>query len=207
MKEIIPPLEGKIAQINFEKGTSTFHYNYLSAGEKEVFNILINLIARSEYYTDTIFFYDEIDLHLNTKLQYNFLKELVENWIPDNCQFWTASHCWVLFSTHEKSDHAVIFDLDDYDFDHPRILTPEPKDNPDIYEIAVGKEILPLLFKDYNIFFVENKDRNYYSSINIPHILFVQANNKKAVYHKTKNGNSMVSSIENFLTEDDIKEN
>jgi len=32
--EIIPPLEGKVAQITFRKGDSEFHYNYLSAGEK-----------------------------------------------------------------------------------------------------------------------------------------------------------------------------
>ncbi|MEP6845156.1 MAG: AAA family ATPase, partial [Panacibacter sp.] len=90
--EIIPPLEGKLAQITFKKGESEFHYNQLSAGEKEVFNIIINMVARTEYYKDAIYFFDEIDLHLNTKLQYNFLKEIVENWIPDNCQFWTASH-------------------------------------------------------------------------------------------------------------------
>ena len=35
--EIIPPLEGKTAEINFRKGESEFHYNFLSAGEKEVF--------------------------------------------------------------------------------------------------------------------------------------------------------------------------
>lgn len=34
--EIIPPLEGRVAEINFQKGDSIFHYNYLSAGEKEV---------------------------------------------------------------------------------------------------------------------------------------------------------------------------
>lgn len=54
--EIIPPLERNVAEINFKKGKSVFHYNYLSAGEKEVFNILINLIARREYYQDTIYY-------------------------------------------------------------------------------------------------------------------------------------------------------
>lgn len=206
LKEIIPPLEGKIAQINFEKGNSTFHYNYLSAGEKEVFNILINLIARREYYTDTIFFYDEIDLHLNTRLQYTFLKELVENWIPDNSQFWTASHSLGFIQYAKDSDHAVIFDLDDYDFDETKILVPQAKDNSDIYEIAVSKEILPSLFKDYTIYFVENKDRNYYSSLGIPQILFVQANNKKAVYHKVKNGEFHGIIDRDYLTDGDVKE-
>ncbi|HEV3324187.1 MAG TPA: AAA family ATPase [Puia sp.] len=206
LENLIPPLEGKIAEVTFNKGGSFFHYNYLSAGEKEIFNILINLVARKEYYQDTIFFFDEIDLHLNTKLQYNFLKELVENWISKNCQFWTASHSLGFIQYAKESDHAVIFDFDDYNFDHPKILTPEPKDNSDIYEIAVNKEILPSLFKDYSVFFVENKDRNYYSSVNIPHIIFVQADNKKAVYHKTKNGDFYGIIDRDFLTDDDINE-
>ncbi|HEV2479046.1 MAG TPA: AAA family ATPase [Puia sp.] len=206
LKEVIPPLEGNIAQINFQKGNSTFHYNYLSAGEKEVFNILINLIARREYYTDTIFFYDEIDLHLNTRLQYNFLKELVEFWIPQNCQFWTASHSLGFIQYAKDSEQAVIFDLDDYDFDEIKVLVPQAKDSSDIYEIAVSREILPSLFKDYTVYFVENKDRNYYSSLNIPHVLFVQANNKKAVYHKVKNGEFHGIIDRDFLTDGDIKE-
>ena len=74
--EILPPIEGKTAQINFRKGVSEIHYNYLSAGEKEVFNLLINIHSRVSMYQNTIYFFDEIDLHLNTKLQYNFLKEI-----------------------------------------------------------------------------------------------------------------------------------
>ncbi len=204
--EIIPPLEGKTAAINFKKGQTEFHYNFLSAGEKEVFNILINLVARGEYYKDTVFFFDEIDLHLNTKLQYNFIKEIVENWIPDNCQFWTASHSLGFIQYAKESEEAVIFDFDDLDFDYPRILVPEAKDNPDTYEIAVNKELLPALFKDYKIFFVENKDKSYYSALNISHVLFVQSNNKKSVYHKTKNGEFNGVIDRDFLTDSDIEE-
>jgi AAA ATPase domain len=204
--EIIPPLEGKIAAINFRKGESEFHYNYLSAGEKEVFNILLNLVARIEYYQDTIFFFDEIDLHLNTQLQYNFIKEIIEHWIPDNCQFWTASHSLGFIQYAKESEQAVIFDFKDTDFDYPSVLTPEPKDNPDIYEIAVNKELLSELFKDYTIYFAENKDRNYYSALDIPNILFVQSNNKKSVYHKAKNGDFNGIIDRDFLTDNDIEE-
>jgi AAA15 family ATPase/GTPase len=204
--EIIPPLEGKVAAINFKKGESEFHYNYLSAGEKEVFNILLNLVARIEYYQDTIFFFDEIDLHLNTQLQYNFIKEIIENWIPDNCQFWTASHSLGFIQYAKESEQAVIFDFKDIDFDYPKVLTPEPKDNPDIYEIAVNKELLSELFKDYTIYFVENKDRNYYSALGIPNILFVQSNNKRSVYHKAKNGDFNGIIDRDFLTDNDIEE-
>ncbi len=204
--EIIPPLEGNVAAINFKKGESEFHYNYLSAGEKEVFNILLNLVARIEYYQDTIFFFDEIDLHLNTKLQYNFLKEIIEHWIPDNCQFWTASHSLGFIQYAKENHDAAIFDFGDLDFDYTQILNPIPKDNPDLYEIAVNKELLPSLFRDYEIFFVENKDKNYYSALNIPAVLFVQSNNKKSVYHKTKNGEFNGIIDRDFLTENDISE-
>jgi len=54
--EIIPPFEGKVAQITFHKGDSEFQYNYLSAGEKEVFNLLINLLSRASLYQDTVYF-------------------------------------------------------------------------------------------------------------------------------------------------------
>jgi AAA15 family ATPase/GTPase len=204
--EIIPPLEGNVAAINFRKGESEFHYNYLSAGEKEVFNILLNLVARIEYYQDTVFFFDEIDLHLNTQLQYNFIKEIIENWIPENCQFWTASHSLGFIQYAKESDQAAIFDFKDIDFDYPKILAPEPKDNPDIYEIAVNKELLSELFKDYSIYFVENKDRTYYSAIGMQNIMFVQSNNKKSVYHKTKNGEFNGIVDRDFLTDNDIEE-
>lgn len=204
--EIIPPLEGKIAEINFKKGESIFHYNYLSAGEKEVFNILINLVARGEYYTNTVFFFDEIDLHLNTKLQYNFIKEIVENWIPDNCQFWTASHSLGFIQYAKEMENAVILDFDNYDFDYTKVLVPKPKDNADVYEIAVNKEILPFLFEDYKIYFVENKDRIVYSQLNISNTLFVQENGKSGVYHKVKNGNFSGIIDRDFLSDEDIKE-
>jgi AAA15 family ATPase/GTPase len=204
--EIIPPLEGKVAAINFRKGESEFHYNYLSAGEKEVFNILLNLVARVEYYQDTIFFFDEIDLHLNTQLQYNFIKEIVKNWIPNNCQFWTASHSLGFIQYAKESEQAAIFDFKDIDFDYPKVLIPEAKDNPDIYEIAVNKELLPQLFKDYTIYFVENKDRTYYSALDLPNLLFIQENNKQSVYHKAKNGNFYGLIDRDFLSDNDIEE-
>src|SRR5690606_16288969 len=115
--EIIPPLEGKVAQISFRKGDSEIHYNYLSAGEKEVFNLLINLLSRSSLYQNTIYFLDEMDLHLNTKLQFNLIKEITENWIPDNCQLWTATHALGFIEYAKRADIAAIIDFDDLYFD------------------------------------------------------------------------------------------
>ena len=202
--EIIPPLEGKVAQISFRKGDSEIHYNYLSAGEKEVFNLLINLLSRGSLYQDTIYYLDEIDLHLNTKLQFNLLKEITENWIPDNCQLWTATHSLGFIEYAKQTEIASILDFDDFDFDLPRILSPEAKDNPDIYEIAVGKEFLPALFKQMNIYFVENKDKDYYAAIGITNTVFVSDNNRNNVYHKVRatNYNGVVD--RDFLSDDDI---
>jgi hypothetical protein len=202
--EIIPPLEGKVAQISFRKGDSEIHYNYLSAGEKEVFNLLLNLLSRSSLYQDTIYFFDEIDLHLNTKLQFSLIKEITENWIPENCQLWTASHSLGFIEYAKQADHASIIDFEDLDFDSPRTLTPEPKDNLEIYEIAVGKEFLPALFQQMSIYFVENKDRDYYATVGVPNTVFVSDNNRNNVYHKVRATNYKGIVDRDFLSDDDI---
>lgn len=202
--EIIPPLEGKMAQINFRKGSSEIHYNYLSAGEKEVFNLIINLLSRGSLYQDTIYYLDEMDLHLNTKIQYNLIKEIAENWIPENCQLWTASHSLGFIEYANQSDNAVIIDFDDLDFDYPRVLTPEPKNNSNVYEIAVGKEFLPSLFQHMKIIFVENRDRDYYANLGIPSTVFVSDNNRNSVYHKTRTGTYRGIVDRDFLSDDDI---
>jgi len=202
--EIIPPLEGKVAQITFRKGDSEIHYNYLSAGEKEVFNLLINLLSRGSLYQETIYFLDEIDLHLNTKLQFNLLKEITENWIPENCQLWTATHSLGFIEYAKQTEIASIIDFDDLDFDLPKILSPEPKDNPDIYEIAVGKEFLPSLFQQMNIYFVENKDKEYFAAIGIDKTVFVSDNNRNNVYHKVRATDFFGIVDRDFLSDDDI---
>ncbi|MCW1967150.1 MAG: AAA family ATPase [Anaerolineae bacterium] len=204
--EIIPPLEGRVAQITFRKGESEFHYNYLSAGEKEVFNLLINLLSRAALYQDTIFYLDELDLHLNTRLQFNLLKEIVENWIPDNSQLWTASHSLGFIEYAKQSDLAAIIDLDDLDFDRLQTLYPESKDNPEVYEIAVGKEFLASLFRQMLICFVENTDQDLYASIGIPNTVFVADKDRNRVFHKvrTDQGHGIVD--RDFLSDDDIKQ-
>lgn len=204
--EIIPPLEGRIAQVTFRKGNSEIHYNVLSAGEKEVVNILFNLLSRKSLYTDSVYFLDEIDLHLSTKIQFNLLRELCENWIPADCQLWTASHSLGFIDFAKNYDSGVIIDFDDFNFDSPRVLTPEPKDNPDVYEIAVGKELLPSLFQEMDVFFVENKDRDLYGSIGIPKTVFVSDNNRNNVYHKVRSTGFGGIVDRDFLTDSDVAE-
>ncbi len=204
--EMIPPLEGRIAEINFKKGNSIFHYNYLSAGEKEVFNILINLVARIEYYTDTIFFFDEIDLHLNTSLQYTFLKEITENWIPNSCQLWTASHSLGFIDYANDTENAAIIDFDDLDFDNPQILKPKEKNNFEVFEIAVGKAFIDKVVQGRKIIFSENTDTFLYNNLNIDNVLFFVANDKTDVFHKAKNHNHFGIIDRDYLSDDEMQQ-
>ncbi|MDQ6762271.1 MAG: AAA family ATPase [Bacteroidota bacterium] len=200
------PADGKPAQLIFRKGDVEINYDLLSAGEKEIINLLINLYARATHFTNTIYFFDEIDAHLNTKLQYALLKELIENWIPDNCQFWTASHSLGFIQYAKESDHASIFDFDDFDFDYPKILSPEPKDNPDLYDIAIDKNFLSKLFTGFDIYFVENTDQVYYSFSNLVKTIFVPEKGRNAVYYKVKNGEYNGIIDRDYLSDDDIIE-
>lgn len=68
-----------------------FDYNVLSAGEKEVVDLLLDLYLRKESYTDSIYIIDEPELHLNTSIQRSLLIE-INKMIPKNCQIWIATH-------------------------------------------------------------------------------------------------------------------
>lgn len=185
--KLIPPLNNKVANISFRKGDSVIHYNYLGNGEKEVFNILINLLVRTPLYQETVYYLDEIDLHLNTKLQYDLLKELVEHWLPDNCQLWTASHSLGFIEYANQVDHAVIVDFDDFDFDQPQTLFPQPKDRYEVFEIAVPKEFLSKVVEGKKIVFAENTDTPFYNGVGIENTIFFTAIDKNDVFFKARN--------------------
>ena len=70
---------------------SPFEFNVLSAGEKEVVDILLDLFLRKDVYDDTVFIIDEPELHLNTAIQKKLLIE-INKLVGDNCQIWIATH-------------------------------------------------------------------------------------------------------------------
>lgn len=70
---------------------TTFEYNVLSSGEKEVVDILLDLYIRKDEYIDSIYIIDEPELHLNTAIQRKLLIE-INKMIPQNCQIWIATH-------------------------------------------------------------------------------------------------------------------
>jgi len=204
--EMIPPLDGKVAQINFRKGNSEIRYDYLSAGEKAIFNLLINLLSRGSLYQNTIYYLDEMDLHLNTKLQFRVLQEIVDHWIPENCQLWTASHSLGFIEYAKQNDNASIIDFDYLDFDLPQILTPEPKEGFEIFDIAVGKEFLSSFFSEMEVYFVENKDKAYYAALGLSKKIFASENNRNNVYHKVRTTGFHGIVDRDFLTDDDIRQ-
>jgi len=204
---IKPPLEGRTAEILFEKGNSQIPYDFLSSGEKEIFNILLNLLVRKEFFTDTIYFLDEIDLHLNTQLQKNLLKEITENWIPDNCQLWVASHSLGFIEYANEVKHAAIIDLDSLNFDVAQTIYPSPKNNFDVFEIAVSKDFLSKVFEGKKVIFSENTDTALYNNLNIPDTIFFNAQDKKDAFHKTKNNPTYSGLIDrDYLTDEERNE-
>ena len=91
--ESIGDVEQNKGTLYFKKNDSdvTFEYNVLSAGEKEVVDILLDLYLRKDFYTDSIYIIDEPELHLNTAIQRALLLE-INKIIPNNCQIWIATH-------------------------------------------------------------------------------------------------------------------
>lgn len=76
----------------FTKGTaSDFHYKNLSAGEKAAFDLILDLIIKSEYFNNTIYCIDEPEVHMHTALQAKLLKELYYL-ISAKSQLWIATH-------------------------------------------------------------------------------------------------------------------
>ncbi len=201
---IKPPLEGKTVEILFEKGNSKIHYDLLSSGEKEIFNILLNLLTRKNYFWDTVYFLDEIDLHLNTQLQKNLLKEITENWIPENCQLWTASHSLGFIEYTNEAEHAAIIDFDNLNFDVPQVILPSPKKNFDVFEIAVSKEFLSKVFEGKRIVFSENTDTSRYNNLNLNNTVFFVGKDKADVFHKAKNSSVYAGLIDrDYLTDEE----
>jgi hypothetical protein len=206
LKQFAPPLEGNVASILFQKGDSEIHYNLLSAGEKEVFNILVNLLSRRTIFNDTVYFFDEIDLHLNTRLQFNLIKEITEYWMPENCQFWTASHSLGFIEYANQSADAAVIDLDEVDFDVPQTLVPKPKNTLDLYEIAVPKWLLATIFSDKHIIFCENQNDEYFNLLGLKDTIFVGVANNNAVFARVKSDSKILGLRDrDFLTFKEIE--
>ncbi|MCI0390224.1 MAG: AAA family ATPase [Acidobacteria bacterium] len=205
LQALFPPLQNKPVRISFRKGQSEIEYDLLSSGEKEVINILFNLFVRKESFRDTVYFIDELDVHLNTALQYDLLKEVTENWIPDGCQLWTASHSLGFIHYAREAEQAAILDFDLLDFDVPHTITPQLKEATEIYEIAVPAEVLPNLFRDKQLVLCENKNDSLYQLLGLRQKVFYGVKDKNEVYYRVKNNPALSGLIDrDYLTDSEI---
>lgn len=68
-----------------------FDFNVLSSGEKEVVDLLLDIYLRKDEYSDSIFLFDEPELHISTAIQKNLLHEM-DRLVGDNCQIWITTH-------------------------------------------------------------------------------------------------------------------
>ena len=151
-------------QLNFKKGNSIIPFDLLSHGEKQIVILLMGFAVRRQQIENSIVFIDEMDLHLNTALQKTVLQEIVEHWIPDSSQLWTASHALGFIEYAQESDFAALIDLDALDFDQVQTVTPARKSRLDLVEIAVPRESLTRLFANRTIIVCEGKDHAFYNA-------------------------------------------
>lgn len=113
----------------FEKGSSKdFHYKNLSAGEKSVFDLVLDMIVKAIFYPEAIFCIDEPEAHMHTRLQGRVLRELF-NLTPINSQLWISTHSIGMLKQAEQiekdSPGSVVFlDFDNRDFDSAEVMTP-----------------------------------------------------------------------------------
>jgi hypothetical protein len=155
---------GRTIRLYFDKGESTIPFELLSHGEKQIVILLMGFAVRREQMENSIVFIDEMDLHLNTALQKTVLQEIVEYWIPDSSQLWTASHALGFIEYAQESEQAALIDLDALDFDFPQVITPAQKSRLDLVEIAVPRESLTRLFANRTIIVCEGKDHAFYNA-------------------------------------------
>jgi hypothetical protein len=163
-------------------------------------------LVQRERYTETVFYLDELDLHLNYTLQYNLVKEICDNWLPAGCQLWTASHSLGFIQYARQSETACIVDLDNFDFDVPQIISPEPDSNLDVYEIALPKEIISAILTDKKLVVTENKNSTWYNlALGAKSYLFLPAQNSREVFLTIKGDPNMVGLRDrDFFRDDEI---
>lgn len=196
------------AKLIFKKGSSKINYDLLSHGEKQVVILLINFIVRQEYYKDGIIFIDEMDCHLNTSLQSNLLKEIVDRWIPDDSQLWTASHALGFIDYAQNSDNACIIDFDLLNFDYKQEIIPTSKEKVEVYDVAIPKATIANILKNYRLVVVENKNDEYYNAaLGDKGYLFLPANNNREVFLTVKNDKDKIGLRDrDYLRNDELRQ-
>lgn len=133
----------------FEKGYSKeFHYKNLSAGEKSVFDLILDMIIKSTYYPEAIFCIDEPEAHMHTNLQSKVLKELYKL-TPSSSQLWISTHSIGMLKQADEIEKqnpgtVVFLDFNNRDFDLIEIIKPAQINK------AIWDRFLNLAFADFS---------------------------------------------------------
>ena len=131
LHSILDPFSDKT--FTFKKGIiENYPYKNLSAGEKAVFDLLLDLHVKINVYNNTIFMIDEPELHIHTSLQSKLLEELYQI-IPDNSQLWVNTHSLGVMKkakqlSVEYPDTVEFIDFHIDDFDNEITLSPSSID-------------------------------------------------------------------------------
>lgn len=192
--------------ILFSKGESEIPYYMLSSGEKEVFNIILNLFVRRDAYPEAIYYMDELDSHLHTSLQFSLIKDIVENWLPEKSQLWTASHSLGFIDYANQSDQAAIVDFEDLDFDKPqRLLASLP--NAEVFEVAVPSDSALQVFPNRKLVLCENKNAELYNRMGLKDYLFVKSRDKNSVFNHSRSDAPFLGLIDrDFLSDEELED-
>lgn len=96
LKSILNPFDQQRSSkidILFTKNDCEITFKNLSAGEKEIFDIIFNFFSRVNHHIGGgIYYIDEPELHINTSIQTSFLKELSRLCKENEAQLWVATH-------------------------------------------------------------------------------------------------------------------
>lgn len=132
----------------FTKGTAqNFHYKNLSAGEKAAFDLILDIIIKSEYFDNTIYCIDEPEVHMHTALQAKLLNELYQL-ISERSQLWIATHSIGMLNKvkelEEEAPGSVCFlCFDELNPDTQIVLTPTTVNT------VIWNKFLELSFGDF----------------------------------------------------------
>jgi predicted ATPase len=133
----------------FNKGLAKdFHYKNLSAGEKSVFDLILDMIIKSTYYPDSVYCIDEPEAHMHTRLQSKVLMELY-NLTPNNSQLWISTHSIGMLKQAEEIENrnpgsVVFLNFENRDFDLTEKIIPTPINK------AIWDRFYDLAFADFS---------------------------------------------------------
>jgi predicted ATPase len=133
----------------FEKGMSkNFPYKNLSAGEKAAFDLILDIIIKSEYYPDAIMCIDEPETHMHTRLQAKLFEELYRL-LPNNSQLWINTHSLGMLKKardieNQFPDTISFVNFDNTDFDSVITIQPSKIDK------AIWEKFIEITLDDFS---------------------------------------------------------